>query len=506
VTPGDPRSGDGRAQPGAPPADLLLVHGDDHHRVDEAVRQWRRRAAAAELGVEVIEAPAPLERVRSSLAETPLIDERRYLLLRDPPQLTGGRRSGEGGRALADALLLRAPSTSVCLVSHQAVPASHPVVVAVGRLGGEIRAFKLLRGREVREWAERAVADRGLRLRAGALDHLLRVAGSDLGVIAAELDKLSAFSGGEPVDVEAARRLVGGAEAVEVWNVLERLLGVQPGRGAAAATELVEEGHSTQHLIATLAGQLSELRRAQSLLGTGGSGGRLATELRIPEWRADRLARQARAVAPAVVEDWLHQLQAIDAAIKSGETDDRLLVAGSAGRRGPLGSAGRLCCRTRLGRRSLDRRSLDRAGRGLGRGCLLGTGALGCSGGLGGRGRCRLARPALGSSGGGRACDRLLRLTPAHDGELRRHRHDPGLAPRRVVAVKDALLGSLVQRFDRRAKLFLDTGDLAAHERAAHPADSGPDCRAYDAVTDALALTGADALPGGARVGQDDTC
>jgi DNA polymerase-3 subunit delta len=208
-------------------------------------------------------------------------------------------------------------------VSHQAVPASHPVVVAVGRLGGEIRAFKLLRGREVREWAERAVADRGLRLRAGALDHLLRVAGSDLGVIAAELDKLSAFSGGEPVDVEAARRLVGGAEAVEVWNVLERLLGVQPGRGAAAATELVEEGHSTQHLIATLAGQLSELRRAQSLLGTGGSGGRLATELRIPEWRADRLARQARAVAPAVVEDWLRQLQAIDAAIKSGETDDR---------------------------------------------------------------------------------------------------------------------------------------------------------------------------------------
>ena len=323
MTPGDPRIGGGRAQPGAPPADLLLVHGDDRHRVDEAVRQWRRRAAAAELGVEVIEAPAPLERVRSSLAEIPLIDERRYLLLRDPPQLTGGRRSGEAGRALAEALELRAPSTSVCLVSHQPVPASHPVVAAVGRLGGEIRAFKLLRGRDVREWAERAAADRGLRLRAGALDHLLRVAGSDLGVIAAELDKLNAFSGGEPVEVETVRRLVGGAEAVEVWNVLERLLGAQPGRGAAAATELVEEGHSTQHLIATLAGQLSELRRAQSLLGAGGSGGRLATELRIPEWRADRLARQARAVAPAVVEDWLHQLQAIDAAIKSGETDDR---------------------------------------------------------------------------------------------------------------------------------------------------------------------------------------
>ncbi len=322
MTPGDQRMV-GRLRPAAPPADLLLVHGDDRHRIDEEVRQWRRRAVDAELGVEVIEAPAPLDRVRSSLAEIPLIDERRYLLLRDPPQLTGGRRSGEGGRALAEALELRSPSTSVCLVSHQPVPASHPVVAAVGRLGGEIRAFHSLRGRDVREWAERAATDRGLRLRPGALDHLLRVAGSDLGVIAAELDKLSAFSGGEPVELETVRRLVGGAEAVEVWNVLERLLGAQPGRGAAAAADLVEEGHSTQHLIATLAGQLSELRRAQSLLGSGGSGGRLATELHIPEWRADRLARQARTVAPAVVEAWLHQLQAIDAAIKSGETDDR---------------------------------------------------------------------------------------------------------------------------------------------------------------------------------------
>jgi DNA polymerase-3 subunit delta len=291
--------------------------------VDEEVRAWRRQAAEAELGVEVIDAPAPLQRIRTALAEVPLIDPRRYLLIRDPPQLAGGRRSGEGGRALAAALELRAPSTSVCLVSHAPVPPSHPVAVAVARLGGEVRVFRLLRGRDVRAWAERAAADRGVRLRPGGLDHLLRVAGSDLGVIAAELDKLSAYAAGEPVELETVRRVVGGAEAVEVWGVLERLLGAQPGLGAVAALDLVEEGRSTQHLIATLAGQLSELRRAQLLLGAGGSAARVASELGIPDWRAERLVRQARAVAPRVVEDWLHQLQAIDVAIKAGETDDR---------------------------------------------------------------------------------------------------------------------------------------------------------------------------------------
>jgi DNA polymerase-3 subunit delta len=317
------RSGGLRPEPRVEPAELLLVHGDDRHRVDEEVRAWRQQAAQAELGVEVVDAPAPLDRIRSSLAEVPLIDPRRYLLIRDPPQLAGGRRSGEAGRALAEALELRAPSTSVCLASHQPVPAGHPVVAAVTRLGGAIRVCNVLRPREAREWAERAAAERGVRLRPGGMDHLLRVAGTDLGVVAGELDKLRAYADGDPVEAEMVQRVVGGAEALEVWNVLERLLGPQPGRGAAAAAELVDEGRSTQHLIATLAGQLGELRRAQALLTAGGSAARLAAQLRIPEWRAERLIRQARAVPPAVVEGWLHQLQAIDTAIKAGEADDR---------------------------------------------------------------------------------------------------------------------------------------------------------------------------------------
>ena len=327
---GAARTGNPRRRPDPDAAVLLLVHGEDRHRVDEMVGRWKLQAAEAELGIEVIDPPAPLDRVRTSIAELPLIDPRRYLLLRDPPQLAGGRRSGEGGKGLAEALELRAPTTSICLVSHLTVAPNHPVAAAVTRLGGEVRAFPLLKGRDVRAWAETAAVERGVRLQPGSLDHLLRVAGSDLGVVAAELDKLSAYAAGEPVDLPTMRRVVGGAESVEVWNVLERLLGPEPGRGAAAAADLVDEGRSTQHLIATLAGQLSELRRAQAFVADGRSPAGLAGHLRIPEWRADRLARQARGVPAAVVEGWLRQLQAIDAGIKAGETDDRQAMDGFA--------------------------------------------------------------------------------------------------------------------------------------------------------------------------------
>src|ERR1019366_8897903 len=157
--------------------DLLLVHGDDRFRVDLQVRRWRG-AIGAEMGVEVVDAPAPIERIRSTIAEAPFIDPSRYLLIRDPPQLTGGRRADESGRALAAALELRAPTTSVCLVCHETVPTSHPVLAAVTRLGGQVLVRRQLRGRDLRAWADGAAAERGVRLRSGGLEHILRVAGS----------------------------------------------------------------------------------------------------------------------------------------------------------------------------------------------------------------------------------------------------------------------------------------------------------------------------------------
>jgi DNA polymerase-3 subunit delta len=316
-------------------AALLLVHGEDRYRVDAEVRRWREIAAGAQLGVEVIDPPAPLDRLRSALAEVPLFDDRRYVLVRDPPQLGGGRRAGEGGRELASALELRAPTTSVCLVCHQAVPPSHPVAAAVTRLGGQVLARPPLRGRELRAWAEAAAGTRGLRLGTAGIDHLLRVAGSDLGVLTSELDKLDAYRKGttgapDAVPMAVLRDLVAGAEGVEVWNVLERLLGPDPGRGAAAALAMVEEGRSAIYILATVAGQLSELRRVQALQESGVTPAALAGKLGIPDWRADRLARQARAIPPQTVERWLRRLHQLDVAIKTGEADDRGGIGGFA--------------------------------------------------------------------------------------------------------------------------------------------------------------------------------
>jgi DNA polymerase-3 subunit delta len=223
---------------------------------------------------------------------------------------------------LATILAERAPTTSVCLVAHTRVAAGNPVLAAVKTLGGVVSYHPAMRARELRTWLDQDIRRRGLRLGPGAAEHLVHVVGADVGALSAELVKLEALADGRPLAITEVRAAVAGDEPVEMWSVIEQLLGPTPGRGASALDQLLDEGRSTQHLLSVLAGQVRDLLLAQALIQVRGSAAGLASELRVPDWRAERLARQARTVPPALVSAWLRRLHDIDRQVKAGEIGD----------------------------------------------------------------------------------------------------------------------------------------------------------------------------------------
>jgi DNA polymerase-3 subunit delta len=306
-------------------AELLLIHGEERFLIDREARAWlsaARQQALSDLDVEVLDAPPRLEGLRAGLMSVPFLAERRAVLLRDPTQLLERpRRGAESADALAAALAERAPTTVVCIVVHQRIAPANPVLNLV-RSQGRVIEHAHLRPREFRGAVDTMVTARALRLPRVAVDHLVLVSGGDLGVIDSELDKLVAFAAGSPVNAEDARRLLAGAEQVEIWDLLERLLSPPHGRGAAARESLLAEGVSTQYVITVLSGQIRELLMALDLLAGGGGPGVVAAELGLPPWRADRLTRWASAVTPPLVEGWLRALQQLDADVKMGLADD----------------------------------------------------------------------------------------------------------------------------------------------------------------------------------------
>jgi DNA polymerase III subunit delta len=310
---------------------LTLIHGEDRFLVDRSVGEWRDRARPSQLDIEVFDAPGRLNEFRHSVAEMPLFDPERALLLRDPPQLTGSAKRGgadppERLVAILDEL---APTTVLCLAVHAKVPDRNPVLVAAKARGGSIVFHAAVKGRDLRSWVEREIGVRGLRLGAGSVDHLIRVAGPDLGSIASELDKLVAFAAGRPLSISDVRTAVAGDEAAGLYETLGELLGPTPAKGAESIDRLLSEGRAGQYLLAILAGQIRDLVLAQAYMQAHGSGAGLAAALGKPDWQADRLSRQARSVSPALAAGWLAALHDVDRKLKSGEiaeTDGLRLV------------------------------------------------------------------------------------------------------------------------------------------------------------------------------------
>jgi DNA polymerase-3 subunit delta len=312
-----------RPVPAAPNPRLRLIHGDERFLVDREVAVWRAAAASGELDVEVFDAPARLGPLRRSVMEVPFLDPERSIIVRDPPQLTGGaRRGADPPEELASLLADAAPTTSLCLIAHARVPAQNPVLVAARRLGAVITLHSAPRGREVRAWVEAAIRERHLRVPPGTADHLLSTVGTDLGALSGELDKLAALARARPLTHVDVERLVAGDEGAELWEVLEHLLGASPARGAATLASLLDEGRSSQHLLAILGGQARDLLLVQSLLQAGRRTAAVAAELHIPEWRAERLSRQARSVPAATLAGWVQRLHDADRRAKAGEISD----------------------------------------------------------------------------------------------------------------------------------------------------------------------------------------
>jgi DNA polymerase-3 subunit delta len=306
----------------APPkSQLTLIHGDDRFLIDRAVQEWRSRARPPQLDIEVFDAPGRLNEFRLAVAEMPLFDPERALLLRDPPQLTGSAKRGgvDPPERLVEILGELAPTTVLCLVAHARVPDRNAVLAAVKARQGAIVFHPAVKGRDLRTWVEREITRRGLRLGAGSVDHLIRVAGPDLGSIDAELEKLVAYAGGRPLSITDVRSAVAGDEATGLYDTLGELLGPTPAKGAESIDRLLNEGRAGQYLLAILAGQIRDLVLAQAYVQTHSSGSGLAAALGKPDWQADRLNRQARSVSPALAVRWLAALHDVDRKLKTGE-------------------------------------------------------------------------------------------------------------------------------------------------------------------------------------------
>lgn len=257
----------------------------------------------------------------SALSTPPMMSERRVVAVSDAQKLTP-----KGREAVLAAL--EDPPPGLTLVVEAEIPdRSKASFYRDLKERARTLEWSAPRDREIPGWLmDRAREAHGFELTGRAAQAMAAAVGDDLGVLAAELEKLASSAGGGEVGLDTVRGLVPRVREVDRWawldSVAERAYGdaledldrllAQPSESAVGL--LI--GMVDQHLYVGVALEGGR-RRVAEALGRAGKP--------YLKWKAKIYARQARAWDRSELERALRLMRRADRQAKSG-LDDRSVL------------------------------------------------------------------------------------------------------------------------------------------------------------------------------------
>jgi len=317
-------------------APLAYFWGDDAYGLEAAVEALRNDRARFPDGpperwrpeAERTEPGRLLGEVHERLATGSLFGGGSLVILRGAGGLI---RSNDQRDLLLGAIAALAPGNGLVIVeeteSGAKEPPSKTLIEAIRAGGGEVRQFRALREGALAGWIEERARERQIRLAGGvALELATRVGGfvregdverQQQGRIAVmELEKLALrHVDDEPVTVEDVQALVPEAVPGSIWAFVDAVAMRQRVRALELLERLIEDKPAPV-LLAVLHRRIRELIEVQDRLERGESPGSLVRSMRLVPFRAETLARQARAWTGPELDEALNGLVELDAQVK----------------------------------------------------------------------------------------------------------------------------------------------------------------------------------------------
>lgn len=216
-----------------------------------------------------------------------LFSTRRVVLVRDAEILEGEPE------AIAE-YAARPPADSFLLVRAPRLDARRRIAKA---LLGTARVVEFPRAGDEGEWAKYApevaalARERALTLDTGVDRDLLDLCEGQLYRVAAELDKLRDWKGGEGtrVSAEDLGEIVAGAERVDTWKLADAVSRRDPRAAAAAARRIAAAGESGILVVGGLASRTRALLEACARRDAGAGTDALVAAARAWRWRDELL-------------------------------------------------------------------------------------------------------------------------------------------------------------------------------------------------------------------------
>ena len=271
---------------------VLLFEGEEEHMKQSALEALQKKLlpeGLEDLNRTVLDA-AETDRIIAATETLPFMAERRLVVVRDHPALTG---RAEADDRLADYLPSVPCSAVLLFYCSQKPDGRKKLYTAIKKLNG-IVVFSPLRDRELTSFVTDSFRELGKECDDRTADYLIFTCGSDTGLLLTEIAKVASHTGNaSSVHPDSIRAVATPSTECTVFQMVDAVVSGQGSRAFLLMRNQLLAGADRMYMLSMLLRQFRLLQHIKIMQYEKRSAADIRSALGVPPFAVDQYVRQA---------------------------------------------------------------------------------------------------------------------------------------------------------------------------------------------------------------------
>lgn len=224
------------------------------------------------------------------------------------------------------AYISKIPDSTVLVLIDGKIASNNPLLRQLSAKT-KVKSFPLLRDTELRQWIQRQVTEEGGSISSPAVSLLAKLVGSNLWIIANEINKLVLFTSGRRIEEEDIKMVVSHAQEANVFAMVDAILEFKAGVAEQLLQQLLQRGAAPAYLLVMLSRQVRMIVRVKELRNQGEPKIEIQNKLGLTsEFTLRKTLEQADKYSLERIKKVYHKLLEADLSIKTGKYGGELAL------------------------------------------------------------------------------------------------------------------------------------------------------------------------------------
>ncbi|MFC1966101.1 DNA polymerase III subunit delta [Chloroflexota bacterium] len=321
---------------------LYILSGQDDFSINQTLDEIKRDIGDQEFlaastttldGLKVVP-----DQLRTVCETAPFLGGKRLVIIRELLERfeTKGkaRRRKKAARATNQSDEYKLFST--CIGS---IPDSTELVLIANRISSDnplfkelsskavVKSFPLLKDAQLRQWIQRRVVEEGGSISPPTVNLLTKLVGSNLWIMASEINKLVLFTLGRRIEEEDVKAVVSYTQQVSVFAMVDAILEFKAVLAEQSLQQLLKIGYAPVYLLTMLSRQVQMIVRAKELKNQRISMAEIQSKLGLTaEFALRKTLEQASRYSLSRLKEVYVRLLETDLSIKTGKYNAELAL------------------------------------------------------------------------------------------------------------------------------------------------------------------------------------